>query len=148
MISKLENRARFFIYITMEDISTQHGKIEILDRKPEGFSQIDQLEALAHMLDNAFVIPGTNIRFGVDSLIGLIPVLGDTISLAISAFIMSYAKQINLPKHKIWHMRFNVFIDWLIGIIPFVGDAFDIGWKANRRNVKIMRDHIEKENVI
>lgn len=99
-------------------------------------------------MDNAFQIPGTNIRFGVDSFIGLIPVLGDTISVAISAFIMSYAKQINLPKHKIWQMRFNVFMDWLIGIVPFIGDAFDVGWKANIRNIKIMRDHLEKENII
>jgi len=132
----------------MHDTPSSHGKIEILDRPPVEFSQIDQLDTLAQLMDNAFEIPGTKIRFGVDSFIGLIPVLGDTISVAVSAFIMSYAKQINLPRHKVWLMRFNVFMDWLIGIIPFIGDAFDVGWKANLRNIKIMRDHIEKENII
>lgn len=128
-------------------MSSQHGKVEVLGKPPEEFSQIEQLEVLAQLLDSAFTIPGTKINFGIDSLIGLIPVLGDTISLAISGFIMSYAKQINLPKHKVWQMRFNVFMDWLIGLVPFIGDAFDVGWKANKRNVKIMRDHIEKQNI-
>ena len=132
----------------MNNVTSEHGKVEVLNRAPEEFSQIDQLETLAHLMDNAFEIPGTKIRFGIDSFIGLIPVLGDTISLAISAFIMSYAKQINLPKHKIWQMRFNAFMDWLIGIVPFIGDAFDVAWKANRKNVKIMKDHIEKQNII
>ncbi len=132
----------------MDDIDTQHGKVEVLNKPPEEFSQIDQLELMAQLLDSAFTIPGTKINFGVDSLIGLIPVVGDTISLAISAFIMSHAKKINLPKHKVWHMRFNVFMDWLIGMIPLIGDIFDVGWKANKRNVKIMRDHVEKENVL
>lgn len=132
----------------MNDVPSQHGKVEVLNQAPEEFSQIDQLEVLAQILDSAFTIPGTKINFGVDSLIGLIPVLGDTISLAISGFIMSYAKQINLPKHKIWQMRFNVFMDWLIGLVPLIGDLFDVGWKANKRNVKIMRDHIEKQNIL
>ena len=134
--------------MNMNDAPSSHGKVEALDRPPAELSQIDQLDTIAQLMDNAFQIPGTNIRFGIDSFIGLIPVLGDTVSVAISAFIMSYAKQINLPKHKIWQMRFNVFMDWLIGIVPFIGDAFDVGWKANIRNIKIMRDHLEKENII
>ena len=132
----------------MDNAPSEHGKIETLNRPPGEFSDIDHLDTLATLMDSAFQIPGTNIKFGVDSFIGLIPVLGDTISLAISAFIMSYAKQIQLPKHKIWMMRFNVFIDWLIGIVPLIGDLFDIGWKANRKNIKIMRDHIEKQNIL
>lgn len=132
----------------MNNVTSQHGKIEVLNKKPEEFSQIDQLEALAHLMDGAFTIPGTKINFGIDSFIGLIPILGDTISLAISGFIMSYAKHMGVPKHKIWLMRFNIFIDWLIGLIPFIGDAFDVGWKANKRNVAIMRKHIEKQNIL
>ena len=132
----------------MEDQSiTEHGKIEILDSQESPPLALDQLDTLASLMDSAFTIPGTKINFGIDSLIGLIPVIGDTLSLAISAYIMQYARQIELPKHKVWHMRFNVFMDWLIGLVPLIGDLFDIGWKANKRNVKIMRDHVEKQTI-
>lgn len=132
----------------MSDYISNHGKVEVLEASPTYNAQLDQLDFLATMMDNAFFIPGTNIRFGLDSIIGLVPVLGDTITVAVSAFIISHAKHLDMPKHKIWHMRFNIFMDWLIGCVPLIGDLFDVGWKANRRNVKIMRDHVEKQNIV
>lgn len=128
--------------------------IEII-QEPEikdiGRGQIEQevqmLETLAHLMDSAFVIPGTSMRVGVDSLIGLIPGLGDTISALISSYIVKQASKYNLPWHLKLQMSFNIFIDWLIGIIPLIGDLFDVGWKANTRNVELLKKHLEKQTI-
>ena len=128
--------------------------IEII-QEPEikdiGRGQIEQevqmLETLAHLMDSAFVIPGTSMRVGVDSLIGLIPGLGDTISALISRYIVKQASKYNLPWHLKLKMSFNIFIDWLIGIIPLIGDLFDVGWKANTRNVELLKKHLEKQTI-
>ena len=128
--------------------------IEII-QEPEikdiGRGQIEQevqmLETLAHLMDSAFVIPGTSMRVGVDSLIGLIPGLGDTISALISSYIVKQASKYNLPWHLKLKMSFNIFIDWLIGIIPLIGDLFDVGWKANTRNVELLKKHLEKQTI-
>jgi hypothetical protein len=103
------------------------------------------LQSLAHLMDKAFTIPGTNIKMGLDSIIGLIPGIGDTIAVGISAYIYSFAKKANVPWHLRTKMLWNIFIDWLIGLIPLIGDIFDIGWKANSRNIKIITDYYEKQ---
>jgi hypothetical protein len=103
--------------------------------------ELKSLERLADLMDSRFVIPGTSIRFGIDSLIGLIPGLGDTVSLAVSAYIIGHARKHNVPSHVRARMIFNAFFDWLIGLIPFIGDIFDVGWKANRRNIALLRRH-------
>ena len=105
---------------------------------------IDMLHALSHLMDKAFTIPGTNIKMGLDSIIGFVPVIGDTIGLAISGYIYSFAKRAGVPWYKRMHMLGNIFIDWLIGVIPFIGDLFDIGWKANTKNVEIIKAHHQK----
>lgn len=109
---------------------------------------IQALEGLAHIMDSAIVIPGTSIRVGIDSLIGLIPGIGDTISALISSYIVQQASKYNLPWHLKLRMAFNIFMDWLIGIVPLIGDLFDIGWKANIRNVELLKKHIEKQTII
>lgn len=102
---------------------------------------LEHLEKLADWLDSRFVVPGTSLRFGLDSVIGLIPGVGDTLMLAISSYIIGRARRHGVPKHVQARMIFNAGIDWLIGLIPFVGDVFDIGWKANRRNLALIRKH-------
>jgi hypothetical protein len=106
---------------------------------------VQELELLADWMDSKFFIPGTNYRFGLDPLIGLIPGIGDTAGLLISAYIFHKASAHDLPRHLKIRMIANIFIDWLIGLIPFLGDLFDIGWKANRRNVELLRLHLEKK---
>ena len=106
-------------------------------------SDLEKLERLADWMDSKFILPGTSIRFGFDSLIGLIPGLGDTATLAVSAFLIGKARSYNLPWHVSALMIWNAFIDWLIGLIPFLGDIFDIGWKANRKNVALLRKHLD-----
>lgn len=106
---------------------------------------IANLEGLAHLMDKAFTMPGTNIKIGLDSIIGLIPVIGDTLAVAVSVYIYSFAKQAGVPWHKRMIMVWNIFIDWLIGLIPFIGDLFDVGWKANSKNVAIIKACFQKQ---
>ena len=103
-----------------------------------------ELGQIASWMDARFIIPGTNIRFGLDSLIGLVPGIGDTIGLGISGYIFHRAVQHGIPHHMKIRMLFNIFIDWVIGLIPLLGDLFDVKWKANTKNVELLRKHLEK----
>ena len=102
---------------------------------------IRSIEDLARLMDSQFKLPGTEFKLGLDTLIGLIPGIGDTIGMGVSGYIIFQSAKLGVPKHKTAHMLFNSGIDWLIGIIPFVGDLFDWGWKANNKNAAILRDH-------
>ncbi len=104
-------------------------------------SELRKLDVLADLMDTRLIIPGTNIPIGLDSIIGLIPGIGDTATLAVSGYILHKARPHVSPvimSRMIW----NVFIDWAIGIIPFFGDIFDVGWKANRKNVDMLKAHV------
>jgi hypothetical protein len=104
-----------------------------------------QLDALATLMDTAFTIPGTNIRFGIDALIGLVPGIGDVITTAMSAWLIHQARQLGAPKHLIARMIGNTALDGVVGIVPFLGDAFDVMFRANRRNMKLLRDWLDRE---
>jgi hypothetical protein len=107
--------------------------------------RIARLEALANLLDTAFVIPGTNFRFGLDGLIGLVPGIGDTITTAVSLWIVYEAHQLGAPAHLIARMLGNVALDGLVGAVPIAGDAFDVLWRANRRNMRMLREFLDRE---
>jgi hypothetical protein len=100
---------------------------------------LDRVDALARTMDAAFTIPGTKIPIGVDVIIGLIPGIGDTLSLAIAAYIASHGMGLKVEKRHIGLMGVNIFIDWLIGLVPLIGDIFDIGWRGNLRNAALLR---------
>lgn len=104
-------------------------------------AQIDDrlLAALARLLDDAWTIPGTRIRFGLDPIIGLIPVLGDVVTGLFSFLIVFAAWQRGLPRVTILRMMVNIAIDDLVGAIPLVGDAFDVIWKSNRMNLELLQ---------
>jgi hypothetical protein len=106
--------------------------------------ELDDLSKLAEWMDNRFRIPGTSIRFGLDSLLGLVPGLGDTGTLLVTLYLLDKAKKYNLPAHVRGQMLGNAFIDWFIGLIPFLGDIFDVSWKANLRNVSLIQKHMTK----
>ena len=99
------------------------------------------LELLAKLLDGQFRIPGTSIRFGFDAILGLIPGVGDMVSLAISAFMVSSLAKNGASGMLLTRMVLNIAVDAIIGAIPIVGDIFDIGFRANQRNMKLMREH-------
>ncbi len=124
------------------------AKIEILPPLRGAYSEKDalaRLDMIASLLDNAFLIPGTTIRFGLDGIIGLVPGIGDAVTTVMSAWIVYEAKQLGAPKHVIARMIGNVALDGLVGAVPLVGDVFDVMWKANRRNIKLLRDHLDKK---
>ena len=104
---------------------------------------VEHVESLAQLMDSQFKIPGIPAPLGLDTLIGFIPGIGDTLGLGISGYIISHGARLGLPKQKLLKMGFNVGIDWLIGLIPIIGDIFDWGWKANNRNAAIIRGHYE-----
>ena len=101
--------------------------------------RVARLDALAALLDTAFVLPGTNIRFGVDAAIGLVPGIGDTITTLMSLYIVHEAHQLGAPRHLIVRMLGNVALDGLVGAVPVLGDAFDVMWKSNRRNMRLLQ---------
>jgi hypothetical protein len=98
----------------------------------------ERLQWLEILLDEAFVIPGTNIRFGIDGIIGLIPGLGDILAGILSLLIPMAAWIRGVPYVTLVRMLTNVAIGLLVGTIPVFGDAFDIFWKANRRNYLLL----------
>jgi hypothetical protein len=106
--------------------------------------ELEKLQQLAELMDNRFVIPGTSIRLGLDSILGLLPGIGDTATVLVTLYLAGKAKDYDLPGHVRGQIYWNAFIDWLIGLVPFFGDIFDIGWKANVKNVALIRKHLEK----
>ncbi len=108
----------------------------------------EQLDQLASLLDDAFGIPGTKVRFGLDAVIGLIPGLGDLITGVMSFLIVYAAWQRGLPEVTIARMVANIGIDTLVGTIPIVGDAFDMMWKSNRMNYNLLRRAAEQPEKI
>ena len=101
-----------------------------------------EVEFLAHMLDDVFVIPGTGVRFGLDGLLGLIPGLGDTLTSLASFYILAAARRHGVPRVTLVRMAGNIAVDYLLGMLPLLGDIFDVYWKANRRNVQLLQRHL------
>ncbi|MES2620626.1 MAG: DUF4112 domain-containing protein [Bacteroidota bacterium] len=99
------------------------------------------LSWLATLMDSRFKIPGTNIRFGLDALIGLIPGAGDFATLLVSGYMITLLAKNGASGFVLARMVLNVGIDWAIGAIPLIGDIFDIYFKANQRNMTLLRQH-------
>lgn len=105
-------------------------------------TRLTHLRQLARFLDAAVRIPGTNIRFGLDPLVGLIPGVGDVTTGLASVFVILSAARIGVPAPVLARMVANVAIDSAIGVIPLLGDIFDVGWKANTRNVALAEQYM------
>ena len=102
---------------------------------------IKHLERFAWLLDSAIRVPGTKFRIGLDPLIGLLPGIGDTIAAALSMYIIARAARAGLPRPVLLRMGVNVLLELVIGTIPVLGDLFDMGWKANIRNVRLLKNY-------
>lgn len=107
--------------------------------------RVARLEALANLLDVAFIVPGTNIRYGIDGIIGLVPVVGDLITTAISLWLVREARAIGAPWHVTARMLGNVALDGVVGLVPLAGDAFDVMFRANIRNMRLLRKWLAKQ---
>lgn len=105
-----------------------------------------RIEAMEKLLERSFTIPGVNYPIGLDSIIGLVPVVGDLATAAMGAYMVWEAKNIGLPKWKLWRMAGNIAVDTAIGAIPVAGDAFDLMFRSNTRNLKIVKRHLDKHH--
>lgn len=104
-----------------------------------------RLRRVAKLMDTAFRIPGTRLRFGADPLLGLVPGGGDLVSLGISLYAFSEAMRLGVPRGVMMRMLGNIAIDTGVGAVPLVGDIFDLFFKSNTRNLKLLLDHLEQE---
>ena len=121
------------------------GSFKITPGGPE--ESVARLEAVGRLMDGAFVLPGTNIRLGLDAIIGLVPVAGDVISGLVSSYLIWEARQLGAPRWLIVRMMANTFLDTTLGVIPLVGDAFDLMFRANMKNMALLRRHMEKRGL-
>jgi len=119
-------------------------RVETLERR-EVEAALARLNMVARTMDSLFAIPGTRLRLGVDSVIGLVPVVGDLVAHAVAAYLIWEAKQLGVSKLTLWRMVGNTLIDTVVGAVPFVGDAFDVVFKANMKNLRLLQRHLEKQ---
>jgi hypothetical protein len=109
---------------------------------PEEEIALQRVARLAYWLDDRFRIPGTPLRMGLDGLLGLIPGIGDTATALIASYIVLEAARLGVPKATLVRMIANVGIDYIVGLVPLLGDLGDFAFKANRRNARMLHDHL------
>jgi hypothetical protein len=102
---------------------------------------LEALRSLKRLLDEAFRVPGTNIRFGWDPIIGLVPWVGDLLTALFSCAIIVQAHRMRIPRVVVVRMLINVGLDVLIGVVPVVGDVADVFWKSNTKNFALLEHH-------
>jgi Domain of unknown function (DUF4112) len=107
--------------------------------------RLKRLEAVAKLLDVAFILPGTKIRYGVDGIVGLIPIVGDIISTGLSLWVVYEARALGAPWHITARMLGNVAFQGVVGTVPVAGDAIDVLFRANMRNARLLRRWLEKQ---
>jgi hypothetical protein len=104
----------------------------------------EQARALARLLDTAIRVPGTNVRLGLDPILGLVPGVGDVAGGLLSAYVLLLAARAGAPKALLLRMLGNLGVDSLVGTVPLLGDLFDVGFKANARNARLLDEHLER----
>jgi len=107
--------------------------------------RLARIEALAKLLDIAFILPGTKVRYGIDGIIRLIPVIGDLVATAFSLWLVREARALGAPWYVTARMLGNVAVDGVVGMVPVAGDAFDVLFRANMRNVRLLRRWLDKQ---
>ena len=103
-----------------------------------------ELDLLAALLDSRWRIPGTSIRFGLDALVGLVPVLGDAATGIVSVYIVLRARSCGARKTLVARMLGNVLLDTIVGSVPILGSFFDVYFKAHNRNIRLLRRHLQR----
>jgi hypothetical protein len=105
---------------------------------------LDRLDVLATLFDTALLVPGTNIRFGVEALLRLVPGVGDAAASALSLYLLYEASRLGVPRLLLARMLANVVLEGAVGAVPIAGDAFDVFFRANRRNIALLRQHFAR----
>jgi hypothetical protein len=116
------------------------------EREPLNRAQVlRRLEWLTNFLDDRYAVPGTKFRFGWDTLIGLVPVAGDSVTTGLSVYFMWEASRLGVRKRTLWRMLGNVGFDFVVGSVPLVGDLCDVAWRANRKNLKLLKQELTRD---
>jgi hypothetical protein len=110
-------------------------------------ARLHRLERFARLMDSQFRIPGTQIRLGLDGLIGLIPGVGDAAAAALASYVFAEALALKVSKRTIVRMLINSGVDLMFGVIPVVGDLFDIGFKSNAMNARLVLADVERRRL-
>jgi hypothetical protein len=105
-----------------------------------------RVEAMEHLLERLFVIPGTRREVGLDVILDLVPVVGDIAAAALGAYIVWEAKNLGMSKTQLARMAGNVGVDWVLGLIPWVGAIPDFFFRSNTRNLRIIKRHLDKHH--
>ena len=106
--------------------------------------RLRRLRQLATLMDSAWELPGTGIRVGLDSIVGLVPVVGDIATALFSLHIVNEARRMGASRYVLFRMMGNVALDATAGSVPLVGDMFDAAWKANLKNLDLLERHIAR----
>ena len=130
-------------------MATRYDNPEILEPRRGWRDHTDtaDIEKLADLLDTKWVIPGTSWRFGLDSIIGLVPGIGDTVTTLMGAYIIVRARELGAPGHVQAAMVGNLVIDALVGAVPLVGDVFDFAFRSNAKNVRLLKRHLDQRSM-
>ena len=115
-----------------------------IGRDPRSVRQ--RIEAMEALLERAFVIPGLNRAVGLDSLVGLVPVVGDVVTAAMGAWLVWEARNLGMSKFQLARMAGNIGLDTALGAIPLVGDLFDFAFRSNSRNLRIMKRYLDRHH--
>lgn len=114
-----------------------------MNNKDQGTDEaLRSLERIARLMDDCIRIPGTNLRFGLDPIIGLVPGAGDSVTAIVGLYTLFLAARAGAPLPLLAQMLINLLIDFAVGSVPIVGDLFDAGFKAHRRNLRLLRMHL------
>ena len=105
-----------------------------------------RIQMMEQLMERSMTIPGINYPVGMDAIVGLIPVLGDIFGVAMGTYIVWEARNLGMSKFHLARMAGNIGIDTLIGAVPFVGDAFDLLYRSNTKNLRIIRKHLDKHH--
>jgi hypothetical protein len=113
--------------------------------RTERLRRLRRLRGITRLMDTALHIPGTRIRFGADSVLGLVPVVGDASGALVGLYIVNEARRLGMPAGKLMQMLGNIAADSVVGSVPLLGDVFDLFFKSHRRNMQLILDHFELE---
>jgi Domain of unknown function (DUF4112) len=108
-----------------------------------GLERLERLRRLGYLLDNSIPIPGTNFRIGLESIVGLVPGVGDLVGGGFSLYLILEAARMGVPASLLARMGWNVVVDVVVGAVPFLGDLFDAGFKSNTRNLALLDRHVQ-----
>ena len=130
--------------LSQEQMDQMAKSLPSISREPHAVRQ--RVEALELLLERSFHIPGTKVPIGLDSIVGLVPVLGDIVTAAMGAYMVWEARNLGMSKFQLIRMAANVGVDTALGAIPLAGDVFDFIWRSNSKNLRIIKKHLDKHH--